>query len=124
MATTEERMRILRMSQEGKITAEEGAKLLAALRESRKDARPVVMTARSGKGMLRVRVTDMITGKAKVSVNLPVGLVDAGMSIASQYAPDINFAQIADAIRSGSMEGKIVDVVDEVDGEHIEVFID
>ena len=124
MATTEERMRILRMIQEGKITAEEGAKLLAALRESRKDARPVVMTARSGKGMLRVRVTDMITGKAKVSVNLPVGLVDAGMSIASQYAPDINFAQIADAIKSGSIEGKIVDVVDEADGEHIEVFID
>ena len=36
MATTEERMRILKMIQEGKITAEEGAKLLAALRELRK----------------------------------------------------------------------------------------
>jgi hypothetical protein len=107
-----------------KITAEEGAKLLAALRESRKEPRMVIATNRSGKGMLRVRVTDMITGKAKVSVNLPLGLVDAGMSIASQYAPDVNFAQIADAIRSGSMEGKIVDVVDEEDGEHIEVFID
>jgi DUF4097 and DUF4098 domain-containing protein YvlB len=124
MATTEERMRILKMIQEGKITAEEGAKLLAALRESRKESRAVITTNRSGKGMLRVRVTDMITGKAKVSVNLPLGLVDAGMSIASQYAPDINFAQIADAVRSGTMEGKIVDVVDEEDGEHIEVFID
>lgn len=124
MATTEERMRILRMIQEGKITAEEGAKLLSALRESRKDSRPVITTGRSGKGMLRVRVTDMLTGKAKVSVNLPLGLVDAGMSIASQYAPDVNFSQIADAIRSGQMEGKIVDVVDEEDGEHIEVFID
>lgn len=124
MATTEERMRILRMIQEGKITAEEGSKLLAALRESRKDARTVVTSGRSGKGMLRVRVTDMVTGKAKVSVNLPIGLVDAGMSIASQYAPDVNFSQIADAIRSGQMEGKIVDVVDEEDGEHIEVFID
>lgn len=124
MATTEERMRILRMIQEGKITAEEGSKLLAALRESRKDMRAVVTTGRTGKGMLRVKVTDMVTGKAKVSVNLPLGLVDAGMSIASQYAPDINFAQIADAIRSGSMEGKIVDVIDEEDGEHIEVFID
>jgi hypothetical protein len=123
MATTEERMRILRMIQEGKITAEEGAKLLAALRESRKDPR-VVISGRSGKGMLRVRVTDMLTGKAKVNVNLPLGLVDAGMSIASQYAPDINFGQIADAIRSGQMEGKIVDVVDEEDGEHVEVFID
>jgi DUF4097 and DUF4098 domain-containing protein YvlB len=124
MATTEERMRILRMIQEGKITAEEGSKLLAALRESRKEPRTVINTSRTGKGMLRVRVTDMVTGKAKVSVNLPVGLVDAGMSIASQYAPDVNFAQIAEAIRSGQMEGKIVDVVDEEDGEHIEVFID
>ncbi|MGE5123788.1 MAG: SHOCT-like domain-containing protein [Acidobacteriaceae bacterium] len=128
MATTEERMRILRMIQEGKISAEEGAKLLAALRESRKEPRPaggmVFSAGRGGKGMLRVRVTDMITGKAKVSVNLPMGLVDAGMSIASQYAPNIDFGEIADAIRSGSMEGKIVDVVDEEDGEHIEVFID
>lgn len=122
MATTEERMRILRMIQEGKITAEEGAKLLSALRESRKEARPAVTSVR--KGMMRVRVTDMLTGKTKVSVNLPLGLVDAGMSIASQYAPDVNFSQIADAVRSGVMEGKIVDVVDEEDGEHIEVFID
>ncbi|MFZ2095718.1 MAG: hypothetical protein WAV05_03685 [Anaerolineales bacterium] len=124
MATTEERMRILRMIQEGKITAEEGSKLLAALRESRKDPRTVITSSRAGKGMLRVRVTDMVTGKSKVSVNLPLGLVDAGMSIASQYAPDVNFSQIADAIRAGQMEGKIVDVVDEEDGEHIEVFID
>jgi hypothetical protein len=124
MATTEERMRILRMIQEGKITADEGSKLLTALRESRKDSRTVVTPLRVGKGMLRVRVTDMLTGKPKVSVNLPLGLVDAGMSIASQYAPDVNFSQIADAIRSGQMEGKIVDVIDEEDGEHIEVFID
>ena len=128
MATTEERMRILRMIQEGKITAEEGAKLLAALRESRKEPRAVgaavFATSRSTKGMLRVRVTDMISGKAKVNVNLPLGLVDAGMSIASQFAPGVDFDQIADAIRSGTMEGKIVDVVDEEDGEHIEVFID
>ena len=124
MATTEERMRIFRMIEEGKITAEEGAKLLAALRESRKDPRTAVTAGRAGKGKLRVRVTDMATGRAKVSVDLPLGLVDAGMSIASQYAPDVNFAQIADAIRSGQMEGKIVDVIDEEDGEHIEVFID
>jgi hypothetical protein len=125
MATAEERMRILRMIQEGKINAEEGAKLLAALRESRKDARSTSLSGRGPtKGMLRVRVTDMTTGKTKVSVNLPLGLVDAGMNIASQYAPDVNFSEIAEAIRSGQMEGKIVDVIDEEDGEHVEVFID
>ena len=123
MATSEERMRILRMVQEGKITAEEGAKLLSALRESRKENRPVGV-GRANKGWLRVRVTDMATGRTKVNVNLPLGLVDAGMSIATQFAPNINFDQIANAIRSGEMEGKIVDVIDEEDGEHVEVFID
>jgi hypothetical protein len=124
MATADDRMRILRMIQEGKINADEGARLLAALRESRKEPRPVSLVGRGGKGWLRVRVTDMVTGKPKVTVNLPLGLVDAGMNIASQYAPDVNFAEIAEAIRGGQMEGKIVDVVDEEDGEHIEVFID
>jgi hypothetical protein len=66
----------------------------------------------------------MVTGKTKVNVNLPLGLVDAGMNIATQYAPDVNFNAIAEAIRSGQMEGKIVDVIDEEDGEHVEVFID
>ena len=46
------------------------------------------------------------------------------MNIATQFAPDINFSQIADAVRNGELEGKIVDVVDEEDGEHIEVFVD
>ena len=33
MATTEERLKILKMIEDGKISAEEGAKLLAALSE-------------------------------------------------------------------------------------------
>lgn len=126
MATPDERMRILKMIQEGKITAEEGAKLLTALREGRKDVRTAVPAApvRLNKGWLRVRVTDISTGKTKVNVNLPLGLVDAGMNIATQFAPEINFAQIAEAVRAGQLEGKIVDVMDEEDGEHIEVYVD
>lgn len=74
--------------------------------------------------MLRVRVTDMRTGKAKATVNLPIGLVDAGLKIASQYVPDISFDEIAEAIQAGSVEGKIVDVIDEEDGDHVEIFIE
>ena len=125
MVTSEERLRILKMIQEGKITAEEGAKLLAALREARPTPpRPPAPSSRTGQGWLRVRVTDMATGRTKVNVNLPLGLVDAGMSIATQFAPDINFSQIAEAVKAGQLEGKIVDVYDEEDGEHVEVFID
>lgn len=127
MATTDERMRILKMVEDGKLTAEEGARLLAALRDNTRQQAVRVQgpsTRTPGKGWLRVRVTDIATGRTKVNVNLPLGLVDAGMNIATQFAPDINFSQIADAVRNGDLEGKIVDVIDEVDGEHVEVFVD
>jgi len=125
MVSVDERMRILKMVEEGKLNPDEGVRLLAALRESRKDPRPAAPPSRAmGKGWLRVRVTDVASGRVKVNVNLPLGLVDAGMNIATQFAPNINFSEIADAVRSGSLEGKIVDVFDEEDGEHIEVFVD
>ena len=46
MATTEERMKILKMIDEGKINAEEGAKLLSALDEGRKTIRRPASPAR------------------------------------------------------------------------------
>lgn len=127
MATPEERMRILKLVEEGKITAEEGAKLLSALRETHKEApRAVISGGRGGKGWLRVRVTDMRTGKTKVNVNLPMSLMDAGMKIGAQFAPElngINLADFMDEIKSGSA-GKIIDVMDEEDGEHVEIFVE
>jgi hypothetical protein len=124
MASTEERMKILRMIDEGKINAEEGAKLLAALSEApkiprRKSLRETVGGAR----WLRIRVTDLVTGKSKATVNLPIGLVDAGLNIASQYAPGIDFDELVEAINEGA-EGKIIDVLDEEDGEHVEIYIE
>ena len=122
MATNEERLKILKMIDEGKITAEEGAKLLSALSESRKTRKPSLRGS-GGARWLRVRVTDMVTGKSKATVNLPIGLVDAGLNIASQYAPGVAFDELVEAINAGA-EGKIIDVVDEEDGEHIEIFIE
>ncbi len=127
MPTTEERMKILKMIQEGKITAEEGAKLLAALRESRgKTVRPGSAPVGGNRGWLRVRVTDMASGRTKVNVNLPLGLMDAGLRIGAQYAPELqglDLQQLITEIRSGA-SGKIIDVIDEEDGEHVEIFVE
>ena len=125
MATNEERMKILKMIDEGKITAEEGAKLLATLGENRKvtPRKPASQVSYGGARWLKVRVTDMVTGKAKATVNLPLGLVDAGLNIASKYAPDVAFDELVEAINAGA-EGKIIDVFDEEDGEHVEIFIE
>lgn len=125
MATSEERLKILQMIQDDKITAEDGAKLLAALNKG--TARGSFVASAVGLSgearYMRVRVTDLITGKNKVSVNLPLSLVDAGLSIASNFVPSVADADIMGAIKSG-MTGKVIDVVDEEDQEQVEIFIE
>jgi len=74
MATTEERMQILKMVSEKKITAEEGARLLSALEPEKKMGAAVVVGGPSSPRWFRIRVTDLETGKSKVNVNLPMSL--------------------------------------------------
>lgn len=126
MATSEERMKILQMIQDGKISAEDGAKLLAALTEHTSKQRSTMVTRTGSARYMRVKVTDSVSGKTKVSVNLPLGLLDAGLNIASNFIPDMEAnatVDIMEAIKEG-MTGKIVDVMDEEDGEHIEIYIE
>jgi hypothetical protein len=123
MATTEERMKILNLIREGKITAEEGAKLLSALGDSQKPKRTPATRAAGEPRWFRVKVTDLVSGNTKVSVNIPFGLMEWGMQIGAQFAPevgDLDFDQLKEALQSG-VEGKVVDVIDEEDGEHVEI---
>jgi hypothetical protein len=123
MATTEERLKILKMIEEGKVSAEEGAKLLAALTAGN---RPSGGIAASGAKWLRVRVTDVNSGRSKATVQIPLTLMDAGMKIGAHFAPEIdgvNMDQLMVALRSG-MTGKIIDVTDDEDGEHVEIFVE
>jgi hypothetical protein len=125
MNLREERMQILKMIQAGQISAEEGAKLLSALEGSQKSEMAANAAATQGK-FLRVRVTDMTTGKTKVNVNVPLALVNVGLKMGARFMPDLgglDTGEIMDAIRSG-MQGKIVDVEDSDDGEKVEVYIE
>jgi hypothetical protein len=127
MATAEERLRILKMIDEGKISAEEGARLLSALSEVRRAPNPPNMPRMQGTARwLRVRVTDVATGRSKATVQIPIALLDAGMKIGAHFAPEVqgvNMSTIMEALRSG-MTGKIVDVIDDQDGEHVEIFVE
>lgn len=130
MATVEERMKILKMVEDGKVSAEDGAKLLAAMDDSRKaPPRPMPVIApgnTAGNRWLRIRVTDTKSGRSKVNVNIPMGLVNVGLKMGAKFAPDmdgIDVQQITDAINSG-MTGKIIDVMDEEDGEQVEIYVE
>jgi len=126
MATIEERLKILKMIEDGKITAEEGAKLLAALADSRRTQPLPTVGANGGAKWFRVRVTDVATGKTRVNIQLPMSLINVGIKVGARFAPDLDEEQmtmIAEALKTGAL-GKIVDVVDDEDGEHVEVFIE
>jgi hypothetical protein len=120
-------MKILKMIEEGKLSVEEGTKLLAALSDKRVPVPPRPPGAPGGSPRwLRIRVTDVRTGRSKASVQIPLALVDAGMKIGAHFAPEVegvDMSNVMEAIRSG-MTGKIIDVTDEEDGEHVEIYVE
>ncbi len=124
MAIAEERLKILNLIQAGKITPEEGLRLLEALENPpvTKPVRPATGAAR----WLRVTITDLISGKTRVNVRLPVTVLNTGIKMGARFSTDLGqmeMGQIMDAVRSGSI-GKILDVVDDEDGEHIQIFLE
>jgi hypothetical protein len=126
MASSEERMKILKMIEEGKLSAEEGTKLLSALNGPKTPIPPRTPGMPGGARWLRIRVTDVRTGRSKASVQIPLALVDAGMKIGAHFAPEVegvNMSNVMEALRAG-VTGKIIDVTDEEDGEHVEIYVE
>jgi hypothetical protein len=130
MANSEERMKILKLIEEGKISADEGSKLLSALSGPHRGGMPTPPRPPGIPGgaprWLRIRVTDTRTGRSKASVQIPLALVDAGMKIGAHFAPEVegvDMTNVMEALRMG-VTGKIIDVTDEEDGEHVEIYVE
>jgi hypothetical protein len=134
MSEGDERLRILRLLEQKKITAAEAAELLAALGERGPDVRrrergrwlvedlgPPSDRAR----FIRVRVTDERTGRVRTNVSVPIGMVGFGLGFARRFRNIPGVAAVDDlfeAVRSGR-RGTIFDVSNE-GGERVEIFID
>lgn len=124
MTNSEERKIILRMIEEGKVSAEEGARLLAAMNTAGDEAIETVNVSAPGisNRFLHVRVTDLVTGKQKVRVNIPTSLVSFGLRFVPKNQ-EVDVQSIQEAIDTG-YTGLIVDVYDEEDGNHVEVYLE
>lgn len=143
-----EKLKILEMIQEGKLSSSEGLELLNALQEVDKKEKNLLMDKTNGSNkerFLRVRVSGDGTGVKKVDVNIPLSLlkiaskfVNMGMGMIPKEAREemekkgidiaqIDFDELVQLIDQGLSDGKLVDV-DVNDSEQgriqVEVYVD
>ncbi|MBA7704147.1 hypothetical protein ES703_112947 [subsurface metagenome] len=123
----EEKMKVLTMIQEGKITAEEGAKLLEVLDEGDSG---LEQASASGQGKnIKIKVSELDSGTVKVNLNLPLGIARFVKSFIPQEAKDeleargIDLEALMSTLDSGAV-GKLVEVEDEQDRHRIEIWIE
>lgn len=106
-----ERLQILKMVQEGKINAEEAAKLLQVV-----DTKPANASSASTTGARWLRVRVQEAGRQVVNVNLPMTIVEVALNMGVKFIPqehlkDIDLASLLEAVKQG-LTGKIVEVDD------------
>ena len=117
----EERRKILNMVQEGKITADEAARLLDALRDQLESAQQ----RRRKPRWVRIRVTDADGKRVRVNLTLPVGLVRAGLRAGGSIAgmEGLNTGELEEMLNRGEV-GHILDMQNASGGERVEIVIE
>jgi len=127
---TSEKMQILKMIEDGKITAEEGMKLMQAIESEDtqiEDTMEPVQGGGTGRPRrLRVRVEK--EGKETVNIKIPISLVNVGLKIGKKFSPElqesmgnVDMDEIIKMIQEGA-EGRLVEVDD--GDEHVEIFVE
>ncbi len=125
--STDERLRILKMVEEGKLTAEEAAQLLAALQDTPPADVEVPPATGHRARWLRIRVHE--AGQAKVNIKVPLKLVKWGLAWVQRYAGLTGqemdgLTQSLEAALTADQVGPIVEVEDREAGERVEIVLE
>jgi hypothetical protein len=116
------RTEVLRMVEAGQLSPAEAAIKLTPPQKTK-----LTLTTPNGKPRwLHVRVTDLDSGQPKVTVNLPMTLLQVGLSIGARFAPELDgldWQTIASALNDETT-GQLVEVEDIEDGKRVQVYVD
>jgi hypothetical protein len=118
--STSERDRILQMIEAGQVSAADAAQLLDALGPGARSLE------RSRARLVRVKVIDLQTNRPKVSVTIPVGLINVGLRLGARLAPQLSGSALEELLRSiqQGATGRLLEWQDLAEGEQVEVVID
>ncbi|HML24603.1 MAG TPA: hypothetical protein PKD09_23320 [Aggregatilinea sp.] len=80
-----------------------------------------------GRRWLHIHVSDMETGRNRVKVNVPLGLLQFGMKIGARFTDEVNSEMIENlvqALHEQELSGTLVEVEDADDNERVHIFVD
>lgn len=126
MTTTEERMRVLKLIEEGKISAAEAVSMLDAAANPDKDQGQSAAVSNQPVRYIHVIVTDIESGKSRVNIRMPANLVTTGIKMGAHLSTEVNVLdtqQIKDYIKRG-VTGQVLDVLDDDEGERVQIFLE
>jgi hypothetical protein len=140
----EEKQKILKMVEDGKITAQEALELLEALGKTEEIVTPSPKKPKGRRKMFRIRIDaqgdEGGKGRAKVNVNIPIDVAKKLTSLTKVIPAsaksemekegfnidELNLNELLDAIESGDMDESIVDI--DADGEDggakVKIYVD
>jgi hypothetical protein len=125
--------RILNMVSDGTMTPDDAIRLMEAI-EGGKTADTTAPVGGSGVKSLKIRVTDLNTGRTKVNMSLPLWLVKGAMKLGgkgfrfSWFGADDKLGgdmtdHLKDLLASGKA-GNLLDILDEEENERVEIFVE
>lgn len=136
------RKEVLQMLAEGTIDVNRAAELLSTASEEPAERRseppappapdaPVQPEApvkpKRGGRWLRIHVSDLSTGRSRVRINVPLGLVRFGLRIGARFTDELDDELARDviaALEEGAIDGTLVEVENEEDNERVHIFVD
>ncbi len=115
-----ERDRILKMIEAGQVSAAEASQLLDALGSEQR------ASDRTRSRLVRVRVTDLHTGRQKANVTIPIGLVNVGLRLGARLAPQLGGSALEELLRGveRGATGRLLEWQDLEEGERVELFVE
>ncbi len=128
----DEQLRILKMIEEGTITAEQGAELMSAMNTDPQELQTAAPKSRSSYDNLHAPRTNHRTSDDKVKIQFPVGAikkilkVTGKLPIPEKDLKGIDLTSMMDAVSEcldGEIEGDFVNV-EAADGTNVRIFVD
>lgn len=118
----DERLRILQLVRDGRLSPAEAAELLAALGPEPPSSQPAAAPPSSGeRRCLYLRVTDTAGGRTRVHLTLPLDWLDVGLRWSG--LDEAQRAQVRTALLT--MPGdKLLDIEDAASGDRVEIFVE